>query len=72
MSFSQKKITAAGLKYEVAKDILDIPLAYGFMYPGSVSNKTMGILGTITSVIGLIQLWRWEIRLWINVIFYRF
>jgi hypothetical protein len=45
------------LKYEVARNVLDIPVAFGFMYPGTVSNKVMGILGTITSLIGIAQLW---------------
>lgn len=43
---------------DTARNILDIPIAWGFMYEGSVSNDKMGLLGVITSLIGLYQLWK--------------
>jgi hypothetical protein len=38
--------------------ILDAPVAWHFMYAGSVSDKVAGTLGTITSLIGIYQLWK--------------
>ena len=57
MDFSSKKRTLRDLKFDVPRNLLDLPIAYGFMYPGSVPSKVMGILGTITSLIGVAQLW---------------
>ena len=57
MDFSSKKRTLKDLKYDVPRSLIDIPIAYGFMYPGAVPNKVMGILGTVTSLIGIAQLW---------------
>jgi len=42
---------------DCARLILDLPVAYSFLHPGTVSGKTVGLCGTITSVIGLYQLW---------------
>jgi hypothetical protein len=35
----------------------DTVIAYSFIKPGSVNGKTVGMLGTITSIIGIYQLW---------------
>lgn len=39
--------------------MLDLLISYSFVKPGSVNGKTVGILGTITSLIGIYQLWAW-------------
>lgn len=43
---------------DTVRNVLDIPIAVGFMHEGKVSNETMGLLGTITSLIGIYQLWK--------------
>lgn len=46
------------LSVDTVRNLLDIPIAIGFMYEGKVSNETMGLLGTITSLIGCYQVWK--------------
>ena len=36
----------------------DIPVAYSFVKAGSVNGKTVGLLGTLTSAIGIYQMWK--------------
>ena len=38
--------------------IFDAPVAWHFMYAGTVSDRVAGTLGTITSIIGIYQLWK--------------
>lgn len=38
--------------------ILDMPVAYSFLKPGTISGKVVGGCGTITSLIGIYQLWK--------------
>jgi hypothetical protein len=35
----------------------DFVISYSFVKPGSVNGKTVGILGTFTSLIGIYQNW---------------
>ena len=37
--------------------LADLVISYSFVKPGSVNNKTVGLLGTLTSAIGIYQLW---------------
>ncbi len=37
--------------------ILDTPVAYYFTFPGKINGKTAGLLGTVTSIIGMYQMW---------------
>jgi len=46
------------LAIDTARTILDMPVAYSFLKPGTVSGKTVGACGTITSIIGLYQMWK--------------
>ena len=40
---------------EILRNILDIPVAFGLAYPYRVPSKVIGLLGTITSIIGIHQ-----------------
>lgn len=42
---------------DTVRNVLDIPVAVGFLNPEKVSSRTIGLLGTITSLIGIYQLW---------------
>lgn len=42
----------------MVKLLLDLPVAYSFVHPGTVNPKLVGAFGTITSVIGIYQLWK--------------
>lgn len=46
------------LAIDTLRVILDMPVAYSFMKPGSFSGKTVGACGTITSLIGMYQQWK--------------
>ncbi len=46
------------LALDTARNLLDIPIAIGFMYEGKLSSDQMGLLGTITSLIGIYQTWK--------------
>lgn len=46
------------LAIDTARTILDMPVAYSFLKPGTVSGKVVGACGTITSIIGLYQMWK--------------
>lgn len=37
--------------------VADLVISYSFIKPGSVNGKTVGLLGTLTSLIGIYQLW---------------
>jgi hypothetical protein len=37
--------------------VCDLVISYSFVKPGSVNGKTVGLLGTLTSLIGIYQLW---------------
>jgi|688.fasta_scaffold71638_3 hypothetical protein len=37
--------------------VCDLIISYSFVKPGSVNGKTVGLLGTLTSLIGVYQLW---------------
>ena len=41
-----------------ARLILDVPVAYSFLKAGSVDGKVVGICGSITSLIGIYQMWK--------------
>lgn len=38
--------------------LCDLVVSYSFVKPGSVNGKTVGKLGTITSLIGIYQIWK--------------
>ena len=44
------------LAIDTARTLLDMPVAYSFLKPGTVSGKAVGACGTITSIIGLYQM----------------
>jgi hypothetical protein len=46
-----------GLAIDTVRLVLDTPVAYYFTFPGKINGKTAGILGTITSIIGMYQMW---------------
>lgn len=39
--------------------LCDFVVSYSFIKPGSVNGKTVGLLGTLTSLIGIYQMWGW-------------
>jgi len=43
---------------DTARNLLDIPVAIGFMYEGKIASDKMGLLGAITSLIGIYQIWK--------------
>ncbi len=36
---------------------LDTPVAYYFTFPGKIDGKVAGMLGAVTSLIGIYQMW---------------
>jgi len=38
--------------------LCDAPVAYSFVKPGSVDGKIAGLLGALTSIIGIYQMWK--------------
>ena len=46
------------LVIDLVRYCLDFTLAYSFLKPGFTSGKTMGLLGTTTSLIGIYQMWK--------------
>ena len=42
----------------MARVLCDTPVAYSFVKPGSVDGKIVGLLGTLTSIIGIYQMWK--------------
>jgi len=38
--------------------LCDTPVAYSFVKPGSVDGKIVGLLGALTSTIGIYQMWK--------------
>jgi len=53
----EKKTQTLSLIIDSVRLLLDLPVAYSFLHPGTVSGKTVGACGAVTSVIGLYQLW---------------
>jgi hypothetical protein len=45
------------LLIDTVRLLLDTPVAYYFTFPGKINGKTAGILGTLTSLIGMYQMW---------------
>ena len=54
----ERKTQLKALIIDSVRLLLDLPVAYSFLHPGSVSGKKVGALGTITSAIGLYQMWQ--------------
>jgi hypothetical protein len=46
------------LAIDTLRVILDMPVAYSFLKPGSFSGKVVGACGTATSLIGMYQQWK--------------
>jgi hypothetical protein len=46
------------LAIDTLRLLLDMPVAYSFMKPGSFSGKVVGACGTATSLIGMYQQWK--------------
>jgi hypothetical protein len=46
------------LAIDTLRTILDMPVAYSFMKPGSFSGKVVGACGTATSLIAMYQQWK--------------
>lgn len=42
---------------DTVRVVCDLIISYSFVKPGSVNGKTVGLLGTFTSLIGIYQLW---------------
>ena len=57
-SSKERKAQTKALIIDSIRLLLDIPVAYSFLDPGSISGKTVGALGTVTSAIGLYQMWQ--------------
>jgi hypothetical protein len=47
-----------GLIIDLVRVVCDTPVAYSFVKPGSVNGKIVGLLGTLTSLIGIYQMWK--------------
>lgn len=45
------------LLIDTVRVVCDLVISYSFIKPGSVNGKTVGLLGTLTSLIGIYQLW---------------
>jgi hypothetical protein len=56
-SNSDKKKKLNQLIIDTVRLILDTPVAFYFTFPGKINGKTAGLLGTITSIIGMYQMW---------------
>lgn len=46
------------LMLDTLRVVCDIPVSYSFVKPGSVDGKVVGLLGTLTSAIGIYQMWK--------------
>jgi hypothetical protein len=58
ISFSEKKKRKYNLKLDKIKSLLDIGTGIGFLKPrGLVGDKVAGILGTLSSVLGVVREW---------------
>ena len=53
----EKKNKTKALTIDTVRVLCDIPVALSFVKPGSVNGKTAGLLGTLTSIIGIYQMW---------------
>lgn len=58
--FNDKKSLAdqQPLIIDSVRVLCDLVVAYSFVKPGSVNGKTVGLLGTFTSLIGIYQMWK--------------
>lgn len=43
---------------DLSRCFFDFFVAYSFVKPGSLNGKTAGLLGTLTSLIGIYQMWK--------------
>ena len=57
--FSKERYPLANkaLIIDTIRVVADLIISYSFVKPGSVNGKTVGLLGTLTSAIGIYQLW---------------
>lgn len=56
VSSVEKKRLRFNLHLEGIKNILDAPIAFSGMYPGVIPSMVVGVLGTITSIVGIYQI----------------
>lgn len=54
----EKKEQTLALVIDSIRLLLDIPVAFSFVYPGRVPPKAVGFCGTATSLISIYQLWK--------------
>jgi hypothetical protein len=45
------------LSINIIKNLFDALISYSFLHPGTLSEGKMGLIGTVTSLIGVYQLW---------------
>lgn len=45
------------LLIDFVRVLCDFVVSYSFVRPGKVNGKTVGLLGTVTSLIGIYQMW---------------
>lgn len=45
------------LSLNIIKNLLDALLSLSFLRPGTLGESNMAVIGTITSAIGIYQLW---------------
>lgn len=45
------------LHIDTLRVVCDLVISYSFVRPGTVNGKVVGLLGTLTSLIGIYQLW---------------
>lgn len=57
LSKGEKAKKLRDLLIDTIRLILDTPVAYYFTFPGKINGKTAGLLGTVTSIIGMYQMW---------------
>ena len=54
----EKKVQTKALIIDSVRLLIDLPVAYSFVHPGTVNPKVVGACGTITSIIGIYQNWK--------------
>ena len=55
---AQREGRIGELSISIIKNLLDALLSYSFVKPGILTEGRMGIIGTVTSAIGIYQLWQ--------------